>query len=131
MRARLITIAAVVLGAFALPLRAQDTTVKKVAHDVSSTVKKAGRDVKAEVHRDASKAHDALKTTGNEAKTEAGDATGIHKVGGDVGKAAKAVSSASKKTGATVKHDVKKAASAAHDSLSKAGDTAKAKVKKP
>lgn len=140
MRIRTMWMAAVVFGAFALPLQslhAQDTTAKKpgglnkVAHDVSSTVKKAGRDTKAEVHRDASKAHEALKTTGNEAKTEAGEATGVHKVGGDVGKAAEAVSSTSKKTGRKAKHHLKKAASAAHDSLSKAGKSAKAEVKKP
>jgi hypothetical protein len=137
MRIRSIGMAAFVLGAFALPMRAQDTTGKKpgglnkVAHDVSSTVKKAGRDTKAEVHRDASKTHAALKDAGNDTKTAAGNATGIHKVGGDVGKAAKAVSSTSKKTGAKAKHAVKKAASATHDSLTKAGKSAKAEVKKP
>jgi len=125
------------MGAFALPLHAQDTTGKKpgglnkVAHDVSSTVKKAGRDTKAEVHRDASKAHDALTTAGNDTKTAAGNATGVHKVGGDVGKAAKSVSSASKTTGRKVKHSVKKASSAAHDSLTKAGKSAKEQAKKP
>jgi hypothetical protein len=83
------------------------------------------------VHRDASKTHEALKQAGNDAKTDAANATGVHTVGGDVGKAAKAVSATSKKTGAHLKHSVKKAASAAHDSLSKAGDSAKAKVKNP
>jgi len=137
MRVRSIWMAAILFGASALPVHAQDTTAKKpgglnkVAHDVSATVKKAGRDTKAEVHRDASKAHETLKTNGNEAKEEAGNATGIHKVGGDVGKAAKAVSSTSKKTGARAKHSVKRAASQAHDSLSKAGKSAKDEVKKP
>ena len=137
MRVRSIWMAAFAMGAFAVPMHAQDTTgqkpggLNKVAHDVSSTVKKAGRDTKAEVHRDASKAHEALKDAGNQTKTEAGDVTGIHTVGGDVGKAAKAVSSTSKKAGAKAKHSVKQAASATHDSLTKAGDSAKAQVKKP
>src|SRR3954470_2629535 len=113
MRVRSIWIAAFVLAGFAMPMRAQDTTAKKpgglnkVAHDVSSTVKKAGRDTKAEAHRDASKAHGALTDAGNDTKTTAGNVTGIHKVGGDVGKAAKAVSRTSKKTGAKAKHSVK------------------------
>jgi hypothetical protein len=137
MRVRSIFVTAFVLGAFAAPLRAQDTTGKKpgglnkVARNVSSTVKKAGRDTKAEVHRDASKTHEALKDAGNDTKTATGNATGVHKVGGDVGKAAKAVSRTSKKTGARAKHGVKRVASAAHDSLSKAGKSAKEQVKKP
>src|SRR5689334_8899858 len=35
--------------------------LNKVAHDISNTSKKAGRDTKAEIKRDASKAHGALK----------------------------------------------------------------------
>jgi hypothetical protein len=118
-------------------MHAQDTTAQKpgglnkVAHDVSSTMKKAGRDTKAEVHRDASKTHSALTDAGNKTKTEAGDVTGIHTVGGDVGKAAKSVSSTSKKAGAEAKHSVKQAASATHDSLTKAGKSAKDDAKKP
>jgi hypothetical protein len=126
------------MGALAAPLHAQDTAqakkpggLNKVAHDVSKTMKKAGRDTKAEIKRDASKAHGALTDAGNDTKTAAGNATGIHKVGGDVGKAAKKVSHASKKTGAKVKHGVKNAAATAHDSLSKAGKDAKETVKKP
>ena len=132
----------VVLGMGALvaplhsPLHAQDTAAKKpgglnkVAHDVSKTVKKAGRDTKAEVKRDASKAHATLTDAGNDTKTAAGNATGIHKVGGDVGKAAQAVSSTSKKTGRKAKHSLKKASSAAHNDLTKAGKDAKAEAKK-
>ena len=56
MRFRMIWVAAFSLGLFALPAQAQGG-LKKVAKDVSATVKKAGRDTKAEVHRDASKAH--------------------------------------------------------------------------
>src|SRR3954470_15027504 len=131
----------VVLGIGALaaplhaPLHAQDTTAKKpgglnkVAHDVSKTMKKAGRDTKAEVKRDASKAHGALTDAGNETKTAAGNATGIHKVGGDVGKAAKAVSGASKSTGAKAKHTVKHAKASAHKELTKSGKNAKEDAK--
>lgn len=85
MKIRYMCAAVLAAAAFAAPLHAQDTTAKKpgginkVAHDVSSTAKKAGRDAKAEVHRDASKTHDALTTAGNETKTAAGNATGIHR----------------------------------------------------
>ena len=56
--------------------RAQDTNshkpggLNKVAHDISNTSKKAGRDTKAELHRDGSRTHNALKDAGNETKTE-------------------------------------------------------------
>ena len=89
-------------------MHAQDTTGKKpgglnkVAHDVSKTAKKAGRDTKAEVHRDASAAHQGLRKAGNETKTVAGNATGIHKIGGSVGAAAQDVSHASKEAGAKI-----------------------------
>jgi hypothetical protein len=126
-----------VAGALAAPLRAQDTTGKKpgglnkIAHDVSKTAKKAGQDTKAEVHRDAGKTHQVLKKAGNDTKTETGNVTGIHKVGGDVGKAAKGVSNASKNTGRAAKKDVKAVSSAAHSDLTKAGKAAKDSVKKP
>ena len=135
MRIRTIWAAALVLGAAVAPLKAQDTTEKKpgglnkVAHDVSKTLKKAGRDTKAEVKRDASKAHNALTDAGNKTKEVAGDATGIHKVGGDVGKAAKKVSHASKKTGAKAKHAVKHAKADAHAELTKSGKDAKEATK--
>jgi hypothetical protein len=126
----MIWVAAFSLGMFALPAHAQGG-LKKVAHDVSSTVKKAGRDTKAEVHRDASKAHNALTDAGNHTKEAAGDVTGIHKVGGDVGKAARKVSHASKKTGRAARKGVNKAKSEAHSDLTKTGKDAKAEVKKP
>jgi len=129
MRAKMMWIAAFSLGMFALPARAQ--SIKKVAHDVSSTVKKAGRDTKAEVHRDASKAHTALTDAGNGTKKAAGDVTGIHKVGGDVGKAARKVSHASKKAGRSARKSVNGAKSDAHSELTKAGKDAKKEAKKP
>ena len=137
MRNKALWIVVLGLGALTAPLHAQDTTGKKpgglnkVAHNVSKTMKKAGRDTKAEVKRDASKTHAALTDAGNDTKTAAGNATGIHKVGGDVGKAARKVSSVSKKTGAKAKHGVKKVASATHDSLTKAGKSTKEAAKKP
>ena len=137
MRARMMWMAVLSIGAGAMfaPLHAQDTTTKKpgglnkVAHDVSKTMKKAGRDTKAEVKRDASKAHEALTKAGNATKTEAGEVTGIHKVGGDVGKAAKKVSGASKRTGAKAKHTVKHAKAAAHADLTKTGKAIKDTIK--
>jgi hypothetical protein len=129
MRAKLILMAAFSLGAFALPARAQ--TLKKVADNVSSTVKKAGRDTKAEVHRDADKTHDALTVAGNDTKTAAGNATGIHKVGGSVGKAARKVSHASKKTGRSARKSMNSAKSEAHNDLTKTGKDAKKDAKTP
>lgn len=120
--------------------KAQDTTHKpgglnKVAHDVSSTAKKAGRDTKAEVKRDASKTHHALKDAGNDTKSSLKNATGDtipkdpdHKPGG-LNKAARDVSHASKVAGAKVKHHVKHTASSAHRSLKKTGRDTKEAVK--
>lgn len=122
---------------------AQDTTHKpgglnKVAHDVSKTAKKAGKDTKAEVKRDASKTHAALTDAGNGTKSTLKKTTGYttpspspeHKPGG-LNKVARDVSHASKKTGAHVKHATKKEASEAHKALTKTGKDAKEEVKKP
>jgi hypothetical protein len=126
----MILMAAFSLGVMALPSRAQGT-LGKVAHNVSSTVKKAGRDTKAEVHRDADKTHNALSDAGNATKTAAGNATGIHKVGGSVGKAARKVSHASKKTGRSARKSMNSAKSDAHAGLTKAGKDVKKDVKNP
>jgi hypothetical protein len=126
-----------VAGALAAPLHAQDTPAKKpgglnkIAHDVSKTMKKAGRDTKAEVHRDASKTHRTLQEAGNDTKTATGNATGIHKIGGTVGEAAQDVSHAGKSVGRKSKHTVKKTAAAAHRESKEAGKDAKEAVKKP
>jgi len=122
---------------------AQDTTHKpgglnKVAHDVSKTAKKAGRDTKSEVKRDASKTHATLTDAGNGTKATLKKTTGYttpapspeHKPGG-LNKVARDVSHASKKTGAEAKHGTKKAASSAHRDLTKTGKDAKEEVKKP
>src|SRR5690349_17448256 len=142
MRIRMILATAAVLGAIAAPLRAQDTTatkpggLNKVAHNVSKTMKKAGRDTKAEVHRDASKTHQTLTKAGNDTKAELKRTTGVtskspspgHKPGG-VNKLARDVSHTSKTLGAKAKHTVKKSSSAAHQDLTKAGKNAKEVVK--
>jgi len=134
----LAVVAALTLGA---PLHAQDTTkpggLNKVAHDISKASKKAGRDTKAEVHRDASKTHVALKKAGNDTKSTLKKTTGVttpaptpgHKPGG-LNKVARDVSHASKKAGSNVKHGIKNSSSAVHDSLKKAGNSAKATAAK-
>jgi hypothetical protein len=130
-------VTALTLGALVAPLHGQEPEAKKpgglnkIAHNVSKTFKKAGRDTKAEVKRDASKTHNALTDAGNKTKEVTGNATGIHKVGGDVGKAARKVSHASKKHSAKAKHALKDAKADAHADLTKAGKDAKAEVKKP
>jgi gas vesicle protein len=141
---RQLIMAGVVLGAIATQAHAQDTGEKKpgglnkIAHNVSKTAKKAGRDTKAEVKRESSGAHRALTANGNEVKEKAKAATGVtskspdatHKPGG-LNKAARDVSHASKETGADVKHAVKKAGSDTHKELTKTGKDAKEAVKKP
>jgi hypothetical protein len=144
MRARYFLTTAVLLSIFAAPVQAQDTVEKKpgglnkVAHNVSKTMKKAGRDTKAEVKRDASKAHAALTKAGNDTKAELKRTTGVttktpdstHKPGG-VNKLARDVSHAGKKIGAKTKHEVKKTSSEAHGALTKTGKDTKEAVKKP
>ena len=119
--------------------RAQDDHkpggLNKVAHDVSNTVKKAGRDTKAEVHRDGSKTHNTLKDAGNDTKSVLKKTTGIHgshnKHPGGLNKVAHDISNASKKAGSQVKGGAKEAGSDIHGSASKAGREVKEAVKKP
>lgn len=113
----------------AVPAHAQ--SVKKVADNVHHTLKKAGNDAKAAAKDAGAAAHHTLKKAGNDTKDEAGEVTGVHKVGGDVGKTARAVSKTGKKTARHAKHALKKTSSAAHDSLTKAGKSAKETAKKP
>lgn len=130
MKVRYTIAAALMAFVFGAPLKAQDTTVKKVAHNISSTAKKAGRDIKAEVKRDAAGAHRALKANGNAAKDEAHEATGVDTMPGPVMKAGRTVSHAGKTTGAEAKHSVKAASSSAHHTLKKSGNAAKAQAAK-
>ena len=78
---RYLVVAAALSLAGPVSARAQDAHkpggLNKVAHDVSKTAKKAGRDTKAEVKRDASKTHRTLKKAGNDTKAELKRTTGI------------------------------------------------------
>jgi len=114
----------------AAPAMAQDP-IKKAADETHHVLKKTGNTVKQGAKDAGSATHHTLKKAGNATKAELGDATGIHTVGGDVGKAAKSVSHTSKTVGAKAKHTVKKHASRAHNDLTAAGKDAKAEVKKP
>jgi len=105
--------------------------VKKAADQAHHVLKKTGKAVKQDAKDAGSAAHHTLKKAGNKTKAELGEATGVHTVGGEVGKAARAVSHTSKTVSAKAKHAVKKHASQAHDSLTKAGNKAKAEIKKP
>ncbi len=127
---------AVALALFAVgPVRAQDTSshkpggLNKVAHDISNTSKKAGRDTKAEVKRDESKTHDTLKDAGNNTKTELKKVTGIKGSQSDhpggLNKVAREVSHASKETGSKLKSEKNKAKSAVHGELTQAGKSIK------
>jgi hypothetical protein len=136
-------IAAVAVFA-ALPARAQDTNshkpggLNKVAHDVSNTVKKAGRDSKAEVKRDAGKTHNALKDAGNETKTVLKKTTGIHGSHnahpGGLNKVAHDISNASKRTASDAKAEKNRVKSNLHGDATVVGKTVKdtlLKGKKP
>jgi hypothetical protein len=108
--------------------------LNKVAHDISKTSKKAGRDTKAEVKRDASKAHNGLTDAGNETKTVLKKTTGIkgsqsHQPGG-LNKVARDVSHASKKAGSDAKGDLKQVKGAAHATTTEAGKSMKDTVLK-
>jgi ribosomal protein S30 len=141
MRIHYVLAATLALTALAAPMRAQEKKpggLNKVAHDISKTTKKAGQDTKAEVRRDAGKAHGVLTKAGNDTKAELKRTTGVtskspsaeHKPGG-VNKMARDVSHTSKELGAKAKHGVKKIGSEAHGELTKAGKDTKEAVKKP
>jgi hypothetical protein len=121
---------------------AQDTVpakkpggLNKVAHDISKTSKKAGRDAKAALKDASSDTHQALKKAGNDTKDEAKRDTHYvppepgHKPGG-LNKAAREVSKVGKKSGANAKHAVKTTASEAHGEVTTAGKAAKDTLKK-
>lgn len=128
MRIRYLMALAGLSVALAAPMHAQ-STVKKVGDKVHHELKKAGNAVKGGAKDAGDATHNALKKAGNKTKTAAGDVTGIHKVGGEVGKDARKVSHAGKKVARGAKKDLHKGASAAHDDLTKAGKDTKATVK--
>jgi hypothetical protein len=123
----------------ALPARAQDTSshkpggLNKVARNVSSTVKKAGRDTKAEVHRDASKTHNTLKDAGNDTKTVLKKTTGIkgstNPHPGGLNKVAHDISNTSKKAASDLNGEKNKVKSKGHAEATEAGKAVKEKVK--
>jgi hypothetical protein len=108
--------------------------LNKVAHDVSNTAKKAGRDTKAEVKRDASKAHNTLTDAGNETKTVLKKTTGIHgshnKHPGGLNKVAHDISNTSKKAGSDAKAEKNRIKSNAHAAATEAGKSVKDTVLK-
>ena len=126
--------AVVALALFAAhPARAQDDHkpggLNKVGHDVSNTMKKAGRDTKAEVHRDASTTHGALQHAGNETKTVLKRTTGIHGSHnahpGGLNKVAHDISNTSKRAASDTKAQVKRTKSDAHAEATEAGKSFK------
>jgi ElaB/YqjD/DUF883 family membrane-anchored ribosome-binding protein len=113
--------------------RAQDDHkpggLNKVARDVSKTVKKAGRDTKAEVKRGSSKTHNALTDAGNDTKTALKKTTGIkgsqsHQPGG-LNKVARNVSKTFKKAGSDAKAEKNRAKSDIHGALTETGKSVK------
>lgn len=108
--------------------------LNKVAHDVSNTAKKAGRDTKAEVKRAGSKAHEGLTDAGNATKATLKKATGIkapqsHQPGG-LNKVARDISKTSKKAGSDTKAEVRRVKSRAHGAATEAGKSVKDTVLK-
>jgi gas vesicle protein len=140
-----LTMALGVLGAAPVVAQqgaAQDTTkhepggLNKVARDVSKTVKKAGRDTKAETKRVTTRTHRTLKKAGEDTKEEVKrhTATGevadttAHEPGG-VNKVARDVSKTFKKAGSDTKKQIKRSSSHAHRTLKKAGKDTKESLK--
>ena len=128
----LVAAAALALAA-PLTARAQDAHkpggLNKVAHDVSKTAKKAGRDTKAEVKRDAGKTHHALKKAGNDTKTTLKKTTGIKgsqsEHPGVLNKVEREVSSTSKHAARHAKTEKNKAKSRTHAALTETGKSIK------
>ena len=130
---RYLVVAAALSLTAPLTLRAQDTTkpggLNKVAQNVSKTVKKAGRDTKAEVKRDAGKTHHALKHAGNDTKTTLKKTTGIKgsqsENPGGLNKVAREVSSTSKHAARHAKAEKNKVKSKTHAALTETGKSIK------
>jgi hypothetical protein len=116
------------LGALlAAPAGAQ--SIKKVSSKAHHELQKAGKGIKEGAKEAGSATHHTLTKAGNGTKTALGNATGIHKVGGDVGKAARSFSHGGKKLARGAKHRLKHGKAAAHSDLTKAGKDAKAAIK--
>ncbi len=103
--------------------------LNKVAHNVSKTMKKAGRDTKAEVKRGSSKTHNALTDAGNNTKAELKRTTGIkgsqsHQPGG-LNKVARNISRTSKKAASDTKAEKNRLKSNVHGELTETGKSVK------
>ena len=128
-----VLVAAALSLAGSLPAHAQDTTkpggLNRMAQNISKTAKKAGRDTKAEVKRDAGKTHHVLKKAGNETKTELKQTTGIKgsqsKHPGGLNKVAREVSSTSKHAARHAKSEKNKAKRRTHAALTETGKSIK------
>lgn len=103
--------------------------LNKVAHDVSKTAKKAGRDTKAEVKRDAGKTHIALQKAGNDTKGQLKKKTGIkgstNAHPGGLNKVAHDISNTSKKAASDTKAEKNRVKSNVHGDLTEAGKSIK------
>jgi hypothetical protein len=135
-RHTLFSVAALSLFAVS-PLLAQDTSaaahkpggLNKVAHDVSNTVKKAGRDTKAEVKRDGSKTHSTLQKAGNDTKGQLKRTTGIKgsqsNQPGGLNKVARDISKTGKKAARDTRAEKDRVKSNAHGQLTETGKSIK------
>jgi hypothetical protein len=119
------------VAAFPAAARAQDSTLHKAGAAVHHTLKRTGNAVKRDAKKAGSATHQTLRAAGNKTKTVAGNATGVHKVGGSVGAAAQKVSRVGKSAARSTKAGVKSSKAAVHHDLQKMGDSTKAAVKKP
>jgi hypothetical protein len=127
MRVQRFLIIGAIGAVLAAPAGAQ--SIKKVADKAHHELKEAGNGIKAGSKEAGSETHQTLRTAGNETKTVLGNTTGIHKVGGDVGKAAQSFSRGGKKLARGAKHHLKKSKAAAHGELTRAGKDSKAAIK--
>jgi len=113
----------------AAPVGAQ--SIKKVTDEAHHALQKTGKDIKKGAKHAGSATHNELTKAGNATKTTLGNATGIHKIGGDVGAAAQDVSHTSKHVSRKAKHGLKHQSSSAHNTLTTSGKNAKAGLKNP
>jgi len=129
MRFHKLLAAAALSALFVMPAHAQ--SIKKIGAEVHHDLKSAGNGIKQGAKDVGSATHHELKKAGNGTKKTLGNATGVHEVGGDVGKVAKKVSHGEKKIARGAKHSLKKNKAKAHADLTKSGKDAKATIKNP
>ncbi len=115
------------------PPKKEPGGVNKVAQNVSKTMKKAGRDTKAQVKRSSSDVHWAAKDAGNATKKTLSKATGIKgsqkENPGGLNKAARDVSKTLKKAGRDTRDEKNRVKAKAHATATDAGKAAKSAVK--